>query len=119
MSRVDIKAVRSRVKELETIIREGKYNQKEKQREYCRQTRDCGYDQWKYWKKHGEYIDPPCGNPKECVWSEREEATRLYCLLAHLRGRLHMQKISTQEQADLVEGVMDDYLLKETSEEVT
>ena len=75
-TKLDVPAIRARIKELEKLIRDGKLEAKQAQRDWGK-TR-------KGW--------PPCSSPKEAVYSERDEATTLYCLLAHSRGKLHMSK---------------------------
>lgn len=123
--RIDVPKIKARIKALETLIKTGKQTCKEKQRAFAKASKGLSVYApgcpvtWR---------DVPCSCPKAAVEAERREVTALYCLRAHMRGRLHFQKtknldsggsVLSWETWDLAKqeafcaDVMESYLLEE------
>jgi len=109
----DVSAIKARIKVLEKTIREGKHECKAKLRAFSKNQGPAFF----------------C-HPKAYVWKERQEASQLYALRAHMRGKLHIKKEKIlnskgewvydhwdlERQADFISAIKDDYLIEETDE---
>lgn len=107
--RLDVKAIKERMKALQEKIVAGKRENKKRQRAFSKSSLSV----WEWNKQEGEY---PPHSPKCGLFYEIDEATSLYSLRAHMRGRLHMTQRdglpwTMEDQADLAELYIEDYVL--------
>lgn len=95
--KISVPALKAEIKRLESEIRAGKAEAKDKQRAYSKVLQDelnkPAKDRhpflyalfYEYERKNG----PVPHSPKAWIWTQRNRVTNLYKLRAHMRGRLH------------------------------